>query len=104
MDIENNAAGAPSELNVRLACDPGSYEMGLSYERLHRFPEAQAEAIGRHYAAHTKIAMEILKLIELRQYATDTTNVDAAIAYFVEQIKRNHRHDFGIDLEWANKE
>ena len=80
------------------------YEMARTYERLWECPEEQAEAIGRHYAAHAKIAMELLKLIELRRYATDTTNAnaDAAIAYLVEQIKRNHRHDLGMALEWVN--
>lgn len=88
-------SSTPSALSVR-------YEMGLSYDRLRSSPEAQAEAIGRHYAAHALLAQEILKLIELRKYSDDSTIADAAIAYCVAQIKRNHRHDFGIDLEWVD--
>ena len=76
--------------------------MARAYERLHRFPEQQAEAIGKHYAAHATLALNLLELLRARRYSDDPTNFDAAIAHCVDQIKRNHRYDFGIELEWPN--
>jgi hypothetical protein len=74
--------------------------MALAHERLRRFPEQQAEAIGKHYAAHATLALNLLELVRARRGSDDPTNLDAAIAHCVDQIKRNHRHDFGIELEW----
>lgn len=79
--------------------------MAIAHERLRRFPEHQAEAIAKHYAAHATTAMQILKMIEARRGTWDATpNLDQAIQMLVEQIKTNHRHDFGIELEWLNAE
>lgn len=76
----------------------------LAYERLRRSSEQQAEAIARHYTAHATLALTLLDLLESRKHSHDTTALDATIEICVAQIKRNHRHDFGIELEWPNTE
>jgi hypothetical protein len=76
--------------------------MALAYERMMKCPECQPEAIAKHYAAHATLALNLIELCKDRRYSDNPQELDAAIAHCVEQIKRNHRHDFGIELEWPN--
>lgn len=83
--------------------------VSLAQRRLRGRPLQQAEAIAKHYAAHATLAINLLHLIEAQREAAQQDSgtpaaIDAAanayIAYHVEEIKRNHLHDFGIELEW----
>ncbi len=74
--------------------------MALAYERLKRLPEMQAEIIAKHYAAHATLALTLLKLIQARRYSDNPSVFNSEIAYCMNQIKRNHQYDFGIELEW----
>ena len=67
-------------------------------------PEYQAEVIAKHYASHATLALQLLELLKARRYGGATENLDSAIAWTVDQIKRNHRHSFGIELEWPKLE
>lgn len=78
------------------------YAMSLAYDRMVKCPECQPEVIARHYAAHATLALNLLELCRARRYSRDTKDLDTAIEHCVEQIKNNHRHDFGIELEWPN--
>lgn len=72
----------------------------LARLRLLKYPSEQAETIAKHYVAHAVLALDLLKMIEARRQSDEPGNLDWAIAYSLEQIKRNHLHDFGIALEW----
>lgn len=90
-------------MNSETSISATRYEQHLSalaYDRLSKFPEQQAETIARHYTAHATLALNLLELIRARRYSDNPKDLDAGIAYHLEQIKRNHRHDFGIELEW----
>lgn len=66
-------------------------------------PEAQAEAIARHYIALSTAARDLLALVESRDsFGGRPLEVDSAIAYLVVEIKRRHADDFGLPLEWPN--
>lgn len=75
-------------------------EPALTYGSLIRFPEYQAEAIIRHYAAHASMALQTMKIMEQARYTEDKSVVNELIAYNIEIIKLNHVADFGIPLEW----
>lgn len=74
----------------------------LAFARLQQCPESQAEAICKHYVAHAVLALDTLRLIEAARFSEDRTSADYAIKSFVATIKRNHLHDFGIELEWRS--
>jgi hypothetical protein len=76
--------------------------MALAYERMLKCPEAQAEVIAKHYVAHATLALNLLELTRSRRCSDNPQQLDAAIAWHVEEIRRNHRRDFGIELEWPN--
>ena len=77
-------------------------EAGIRYDQLVKYPEAQAETILRHYAAHAKIAMDTLQILNASRCAPDKKVTDELINYAVQQIKNNHIADFGIPLEWKD--
>jgi len=101
-----------SELNrpAMLAAAHGSatserykQELGnMARRRLLTYPDCQAEAIAKHYAAHATIALQILKMLECRRHAGGYPELDRSIQMLVDEIKNNHWHDFGIELEWPN--
>ena len=74
--------------------------IALAYQSLCQCQDRQAETIARHYIAHATLALNLLHLIEARRHSSDPVNLDAAIDHCVQQIKRNHMYDFGIELEW----
>lgn len=80
-------------------------ELGnLARHRLAICPDYQAEAIARHYASHATLALELLKPVELRRQSAvfhgDDNSLNHTIEMLVGQIKNNHWHDFGIELDW----
>jgi len=77
-------------------------EMELAHYRLARHPQAQAEAIARHYLAHAATAQHLLKIIEMARHTEHTPDVESAIKYLTDQIRTNHRRDLGIELSWPN--
>lgn len=80
-------------------------DMMLKYRMLSEHPQAQAEAIARHYLAHTNLALDLLNIIEVKRLAptgAGTTSSDDAIRYLVDEIKQGHAHDLGIQLDWSN--
>lgn len=77
--------------------------MALAYSMLANHPEREAEIIARHYVAHATLALEILQLLEMRRYSADSGET-AIVKRCVEFIKRNHKYDFGIPLEWKSNE
>jgi hypothetical protein len=83
------------------------YEMALTdmaRGRLTQHPHLQAEAIARHYTAHATIALQLLKMLECRRHTETWPELERSIQMLVDEIKTNHRHDFGIALEWPNAE
>lgn len=81
------------------------YEMALTdmaRERLSLHPHLQAEAIARHYTAHATIALQLLKMLECRRHTETWPELERSIQMLTDEIKTNHRHDFGIELEWPN--
>jgi hypothetical protein len=77
--------------------------INIPYGKLHQSPEDQVEAIVNHYVIQSVIAFNLLKLVKHRRNSKSTKTIDRAIAYCVNEIKRNHKHDFGIKLEWDKK-
>ncbi len=77
-----------------------SHVTALAHERLSEHPHLQAEAIAKHYVAHATTALQLLKLVECRRYSGSYPELDRCIQMLVDEIKTNHRHDFGIELEW----
>ena len=75
----------------------------MARRRLLTYPDQQAEAIAKHYAAHATIALQILKMVELRRQAGAYLDHDLIILRLVEVIKKNHWHDFGIELKWSRE-
>lgn len=74
-----------------------------AYDRLARCPELQAEAIARHYTTLAPMAAQLLYLIEAQASSEACRmhgDVAGAIAHCVNEIKRNHRFDFGLELAW----
>lgn len=66
----------------------------------------QAEAIARHYVAHAQIALQALRLIELRQQYEQHLGrnpLNSTISRLIETIKSNHARDLGIELEWPRE-
>ena len=81
-------------------------DMMLKYRMLSEHPQAQAEAIARHYLAHTNLALDLLNIIEVKRLAptgAGTTSSDDAIRYLVDEIKEGHARDLGIQLDWPNE-
>lgn len=72
----------------------------MAFQRLEEHEHHQAEAIAKHYAAHATIALQILKMVECRKYTGGHPELDRSIQMLVDEIKNNHWHDFGIELEW----
>ena len=73
----------------------------LSYSMLRADPQAQAEAIARHYIAHAQMALQIVKLLDAKKIIGDPNPaIDEIVEFQVKQIKANHWADFGIALEW----
>ena len=72
----------------------------MKHNLLACYPGEQAEAIAKHYAAHARIAMDLLQACNMRRCNPEATELDAVINYCVDQIKQNHSCDLGIALEW----
>lgn len=72
-------------------------QMDLAYNMLAEHPYQQAERIAKHYVAHATIALQILELLK---HKGESKDIELCAERLVNEIKRNHRHDFGIDLEW----
>lgn len=66
----------------------------------HRSTLAQAEAIALHYVANFAYARDLLELVRAQQLGAGHVTFDEVIARLVDELKRNHRHDLGIPLEW----
>lgn len=88
---------------IQQCADHRLAEMEREYNTLRQFPSLQAETIAKHYTACAGIAVHLLALIKSRKYTQDHKNINATIAKCVEQIKQEHRQDFGIELEWRNE-
>lgn len=71
--------------------------------RLTQHPHLQAEAIARHYTAHATLALQLLKMVECRRHSETWPELERSIQMLVDEIKTNHRHDLGIELEWPNE-
>lgn len=65
-------------------------------------PLHQAEAIARHYLSVVGLARDLMDVVKLRRYGGDNEQADAIIAMLVAQLKRAHRSDLGIELEWPH--
>lgn len=67
-------------------------------------PHLQAEAIARHYLAHANIAKQMMQLVDIksRRLVNGQERITAILEMLAEEIKTNHAHDFGIQLEWVN--
>lgn len=108
MELHN--AEQPEAVLADLEAKHGSatairYEMeltALARVRLSQHPHLQAEAIAKHYTAHATIALQLLKMLECRRHIGCYPELDRSIQMLVDEIKTNHRHDFGIELEWPN--
>ena len=106
----NTRAEASPDVETALAAARGSatatrYEMALTdmaRGRLTQHPHLQAEAIAKHYTAHATIALQLLKMLECRNHTETWPELERSIQMLVDEIKTNHRHDFGIELEWPN--
>ncbi len=75
-------------------------EMERVNARLRDNPKTQAQSIARHYCENANYSMRIMELIKLRGMTDDEKSLDECISFYVNQIKRNHREDLGIELEW----
>ena len=62
-------------------------------------PAGQAEAIASHYMSLFNTARDLHELVKMRRYG-GRSELDSVIEYLVNDIKRAHRGDFGIELEW----
>ena len=104
MNISNCQTGFPqSAAQVSASSERYKQELGnMARHRLLMYPDCQAEAIAKHYAAHATIALQILKMLECRQHIGGYDELDRSIQMLVDEIKNNHWHDFGIELEWID--
>lgn len=78
-------------------------QAAMSYDRMLRHPDYQAEAIAKHYASLATISSDLLKLTELRRNRDDAEQchaIEETITHHVNLIKRTHLGDFGLALEW----
>lgn len=94
MEIEKVTATGQAELRHK-------HELGnMARHKLMKYPDHQAEVIAKHYVAHANIAMEILKMVECARHTGAYAELDRSIQMLVDEIKNNHWHDFGIELNW----
>lgn len=85
--------------------DRTALEKTISYSRMQQAPSGYRRAtIVRHYAKLAQIAVQAAKLIEMQESGCESPELDEAIDYVVRQLKTNHLHDFGIELEWSDKQ
>jgi hypothetical protein len=78
----------------------------LATRRLAGEPALQAIAIARFIVSHTKLAQQILLLLQEQSKCSGCGCVPAAteiVETMTNYIKRNALHDLGIALEWDNK-
>jgi len=74
--------------------------------QLWQHPESVPEAIAKHYCAHAIVALQLLKLCDMRRnmkYSLTITeqqlnDCDSAIKELTEIIKRGHLSDFGTTI------
>lgn len=76
-------------------------KMQQQFHMLQRCPQARAERIAKHYAAHAQLAMEMLKCVEMRQHSPGP-QLEELIDHHMRIIVENHRNEFGIELSWGN--
>lgn len=88
----------PSATSARYKQELGN----IARRRLLNYPDQQAEIIARHYVAHARSAQALLQLVESRKHVLSSPDVDSVIQRLVDEIKNNHWHDFGIELDWPN--
>lgn len=67
---------------------------------IHGGERTQAEMIARHYTALATVALELLRLCEMRKRVGSSPESNQIIDYLVDTIKKTHWDDFGIPLEW----
>ena len=77
---------------------------GQTFTRLAQHPHMQAEAIAGHYLKLAHLAMETKNLVDFRRYRGGGESIDQLIDHHVATIRKCHREDFGIDLEWETPE
>ncbi len=73
----------------------------LAFKILLNDPLAQAERISNHYIAHAQMSLQLKRLLEeLSHTSAPSKDLYFAIDFCVNEIKRGHLHDFGLELEW----
>lgn len=72
----------------------------LARRRLVGSASEQARAIAKHYVRHAMLAQTLARLLEAQCLRCAHPDAESLIQSMVNQIKRDHLHDFGIALEW----
>lgn len=75
----------------------------MRYAMLARNAEIQAEIIAQHYASLASIALQVVKLIEVRRHTGHHPEVDYCVDGLIDEMKRRHLQDLGIPLEWDHR-
>jgi hypothetical protein len=79
-------------------------ETDTTYLMMKATPELQAQRILEHYARHIGLVSQLWHVSKLRlevwSNGGDPAPYDKMIQDGVEQLKRNHRKDLGIALDW----
>jgi len=78
-------------------------QMRQAYCRLERDFVSQAEAIANHYIAHAQIALELKRVVQHYKELDALASTMSVMQIMVDQIKANHKYDFGIELEWPKR-
>lgn len=79
-------------------------EAAMTYDRLARNPELQAEAIVHHYTRMAALSMSLLELVKIRRVYGSGIMTDATIEFLSADIREAHLKDLGIPLEWKMDE
>jgi hypothetical protein len=62
----------------------------------------QADALARHYTSCTTIALHLRELVEMSKLSGGNDQTSDTIQILIEKLKKAHREDLGLELEWAS--
>ena len=89
-----------TERSLRGHKDWDKIEAAMTYDRLARNPEQQAEAIAYHYTRLAALAIHLQELAKIQRLYGPDKDTGTAIGFIMEDIREAHLKDLGIPLEW----
>jgi hypothetical protein len=76
-------------------------QMERSRHTLAGNPLLQADALARHYTSCVTTAIQLRELVEMSKLSGGNDQTSNAIQILIEKLKKSHREDLGLELEWA---